>query len=108
MVRPGSSGRHLLSRPLHWVVRALLGFNYRLRIAMLESAMECGHVLEEERSCREYQRTAEEYARGYLAGWHECFVMCLEEIEEELKCVDAVREFGSLLAEIEDRQPRSN
>ncbi len=30
-------------------------------------------------------RSCEDYTRGYLAGWHECFVMCLQEIEEEAR-----------------------
>lgn len=94
--------------PLHWVVRALRDINFRLRIALRTPVMECGHVFEMEWSYREHQRTAEEYARGYLAGWNECYVMCLEAIEEELKCMDDMGDFGSLLAEMESRPPRSN
>lgn len=75
---------------------------------MRAPVMKCGRVLKLEWTRREQQRTAAEYARGYLAGWHECYAMCLEEIEEELKCMDALRDFGSLLDEKNSRPRRSN
>jgi hypothetical protein len=33
---------------------------------------------------RERQVLSEQYAAGYIAGWHECFDACLEAVEEEL------------------------
>lgn len=30
------------------------------------------------------QDLADEYARGYMQGWHECFETCLGVVEEEL------------------------
>ncbi|MGC2422531.1 MAG: hypothetical protein WA405_12880 [Candidatus Acidiferrales bacterium] len=94
--------------PLHWVVRALREFNYRLRIALRAPVMECRQVFEMQRKQREQQRAAEQYTRGYLAGWHKCFAMCLEEMEEELKRTDVVWDIGSVLAELEKHSRMSN
>ena len=36
-----------------------------------------------------FRRTlADEYARGYLCGWRECFASCLEAVEEEIQAAD--------------------
>ena len=37
-----------------------------------------------QRAHRERERLAEEYARGYRAGWRECFQTCLSAVEEEI------------------------
>jgi len=43
------------------------------------------------------QRLADEYARGYLAGWRECYRACLDVMEEEIARTDDVWEIGALL-----------
>jgi hypothetical protein len=40
-------------------------------------------------------RAADEYARGYLAGWRECFNTCLEAVEEEMAAAEIVELRGA-------------
>jgi hypothetical protein len=84
--------------PLNWVVRGLREFSYRLRIAVHAPRIEQAQVFEMQRTHRERQRLAEEYARGYLAGWRECFQVCLEAVEEEIARVDEAFDVSSWLA----------
>lgn len=74
--------------PLHWVLRGLREFGYRLRIAVEAPRLERAEVYGMQRSQRERERLAEEYARGYMSGWHECFEACLDAVEEEISRVD--------------------
>jgi hypothetical protein len=74
--------------PLNWVLRALREFGYRLRIALRAPGMEHAQVFEMQRTHRERERLAEEYARGYMSGWRECFRACLDAVEDELARVD--------------------
>jgi hypothetical protein len=74
--------------PLNWVIRGLREFSYRLHIAMHAPRIEQAQVFEMQRTHRERQRLAEEYARGYMNGWRECFRACLEAVEEEIARVD--------------------
>jgi hypothetical protein len=74
--------------PLNWVLRALREFGYRLRIALRAPGMEHAQVFEMQRTHRDRERLAEEYARGYMSGWHECFRACLDAVEDELARVD--------------------
>ncbi|MGB0034010.1 MAG: hypothetical protein WBP79_00880 [Candidatus Acidiferrales bacterium] len=83
--------------PLHWILRALRDFGYRLRVALRAPGMECAEVFEMQRTQRERQRLAEEYARGYMAGWRECFEACLDAVEDEISRVDDVWEIGAWL-----------
>jgi hypothetical protein len=94
--------------PFHWIVRALREFKYRLRIALRAPGTEGESIFEMQRKHFEQQRASEQYARGYTTGWHECFAKCLEEIEEELRRMDAVRDVDSLLAGLEKRRHASN
>jgi hypothetical protein len=84
--------------PLHWVLRALREIFYRLRVAVRAPAIECAQIFEMQRSHRDRQRMADEYARGYLIGWRECFHACLAAVEEELARPDDVWDIGDLLA----------
>ncbi|MGA8220061.1 MAG: hypothetical protein WB780_00290 [Candidatus Acidiferrales bacterium] len=70
------------------MVRGLREFSYRLQIAMHAPRIEHAQVFEMQRIQRERQRLTEEYARGYLSGWRECFQACLEAVEEEIARVD--------------------
>jgi hypothetical protein len=94
--------------PLHWVLRALREFNYRLRIALRAPDMEGERIFEMQRRHFEQQRAREQYARGYTAGWRECFAKCLEEMEEELRRVDAVWDVDNALARLKKRRHASN
>ncbi|HKV03485.1 MAG TPA: hypothetical protein VJO53_00100 [Candidatus Acidoferrales bacterium] len=93
--------------PLHWFLRALREFLYRLRIAARAPGIECAQVFEMQRAHRDRVRLADEYARGYLAGWHECFAVCLEAVDDELAHHDDVWEIGALLADA-PKPPRKN
>ncbi|HTW24006.1 MAG TPA: hypothetical protein VMD78_10430 [Candidatus Baltobacteraceae bacterium] len=84
--------------PLHWIVRVLRESAYRLRIAIRAPRMERANLLAMHRAHCERQRLADEYARGYLAGWHECFHTCLEAVEQEISRADKVWDVGDLLA----------
>ena len=74
--------------PLNWVLRALRELGYRLWIALRAPGMEHAQVFEMQRTHRERERLAEEYARGYLSGWRECFRVCLDAVEDEMSRVD--------------------
>jgi hypothetical protein len=84
--------------PLHWVLRAIREFGYRLQIALQAPAIERAQVFEMQRTHRERQLLADQYARGYLIGWRECFQTCLQAVEEELTHVDEVWDIGEAAA----------
>jgi len=85
--------------PLHWVLRAVREVVYRLRIAVRAPEIECVQVFEMQRTHRDRDRMADEYARGYVIGWRECFHACLATVEEELARSDDVWEIGALLTD---------
>lgn len=70
--------------PFHWMARAWREFAYRLRMAWQAPSIERAEVFEMQREHRRRQDLADEYARGYMQGWHECFETCLGVVEEEL------------------------
>ncbi len=83
--------------PLHWACRAVRELVYRVRLATSAPAIECAQVFELQRAHRKRQDLAEEYARGYMAGWHECFDACLVAVEDELTRTGDAWDLGSLL-----------
>jgi hypothetical protein len=83
--------------PLHWLLRALREVQYRMRIALRAPLLECAQAFEMQRRQRERERLADEYARGYLIGWRECFQTCLEAVEQEMGVVEEAWDIGSLL-----------
>jgi len=85
--------------PLHWVVRVLREFAYRFRVALRAPRMEGAEILAMNRAHCEHQRLADEYARGYLAGWHECFHTCLEAVQEEISRADSLWDVAKLLGD---------
>jgi hypothetical protein len=93
--------------PLHWVLRAAREFSYRLRIALRAPRIERAQVFEIQKSHRDHQQLADEYARGYLAGWRECFQTCIEAVEEELAHGDDVWDIGGMLTG-PPKPPRKN
>jgi hypothetical protein len=59
--------------PLNWVARFARDVYWRFRLALHAQSQERFEACEMQRVFRERQVLAEEYARGYLEGWHECF-----------------------------------
>jgi hypothetical protein len=92
--------------PLHWVFRMLREISHRLQIALRAPRIEREDVFQMQRAHRDRKRLAEEYARGYLVGWHECFHTCLDAVEEEIARVDEAWEMGTLLPA--PKPPRTN
>ena len=67
--------------PLHWLAAAAREITWRIGIAWNAARRERHESHEMQRIFRERQRLAEEYAAGYLAGWHECLDACLAALE---------------------------
>lgn len=59
--------------PLHWLARLAREFLWRAGLAWRAPARERHDVFEMQRRHHERQRLADEFARGYLSGWQECF-----------------------------------
>jgi len=87
--------------PLHWLLRAAREFFHRVRVAWDAPTVERSQIFEMQRIHRERLRLAEEYSRGYLVGWHECFRACLEIVEDELTQPSDLLDIGALLADPE-------
>ncbi|MGA9183766.1 MAG: hypothetical protein WBZ32_00600, partial [Candidatus Acidiferrales bacterium] len=81
--------------PAHIIARWLREISYRIRLAIGSRSIEHAELLEMQRANRERQQLADEYARGYMAGWRECFETCLTAVEEELSQGDDVWALGS-------------
>jgi hypothetical protein len=92
--------------PLHWLLRALRELSHRVKIAVKAPRIERDEVFQMQRAHRERERLAEEYARGYMVGWHECFHTCLDAVEEEIARVDHAWQIGTLLPA--PKPPRKN
>lgn len=85
--------------PLHWVLRALREFAYRLRVALHAPRIERAQAVEMNRIHRDRLRLADEYARGYMCGWRECYDACLDAVEDEISRTSEVWDIGELLVE---------
>ena len=83
--------------PLHWLLRAIREIVHRVRMAVRAPEIERAEVFQMQRTHQERQRLAEEYARGYMAGWGECFQTCLSAVEEEISRADDTWDIGSFL-----------
>jgi hypothetical protein len=86
-------------RPLHWLLRILREVRYRVRVALHVPPIERVQVFEMQRGHAQRLRLADEYARGYLVGWRECFQTCIEVVEDELACTKDAWEIGALLTD---------
>jgi hypothetical protein len=93
--------------PLHWVLRGLRELSYRIRVALRAPRIERAQAFEMNRAHRDRQRLAEEYTRGYICGWRECYEACLDAVEDEISRTNEVWEIGDLLAEA-PKPPRKN
>jgi hypothetical protein len=85
--------------PLHWVARTLREFRYRVNIALTAPTIEQDQVFELHRAQRDRERLAEEYSKGYMAGWRECFEACLQAVEEEITDADELWKMGAALTD---------
>ncbi|MFZ0233092.1 MAG: hypothetical protein WA772_13435 [Candidatus Acidiferrales bacterium] len=83
--------------PLHWLARALREVAHRVRIALRSPGIELAEVFQMQRVHRDRERLAEEYARGYMVGWRECFQTCLSAVEEEISRADEDWDVSSFL-----------
>lgn len=83
--------------PLHWVLRGLRELSYRLRVALRAPRIERAQAFEMNRAHRDRKRLAEEYARGYMSGWRECYEACLIAVEDEISQSSEVWEIEDLL-----------
>lgn len=84
--------------PLHWILRVAREILHRTRLAVRAPGLEHEEVFQMQRLHKERERLAEEYARGYLSGWRECFQTCLTAVEEEISQADRVWQIGDFLA----------
>jgi len=84
-------------RPLNWLLRAARELLHRVRVACDAPSIERAQIFQMQRIHRERQRLAEEYSRGYLVGWHECFRACLEIVEDELTRPNDLLDVGAFL-----------
>jgi hypothetical protein len=91
--------------PLNWVMRAPREIGYRVWLALHASVIECAQTFDLQRAHRVRERMADEYARGYLIGWRECFKTCMDAVHEEISRSDDVWEIGTLLTDT-DKPPR--
>ncbi len=86
-------------KPLHRIARAVREVAHRVRMAIDAPDIERAEIFPMQRVHRERQKFAEEYARGYLAGWRECFHSCLSAVEEEIARGDEGWDIAALLPE---------
>jgi hypothetical protein len=93
--------------PLNWVLRAVREFSYRLGVALRAPGMERAQVFEMQRTHRERERLAEEYARGYMSGWRECFRACLDAVEDEIARVDEAFNISSWITTEPKPRPKN-
>lgn len=75
--------------PFHWLARAWREFIGRVQLAWRAPSFERTEVFAMQREHRRRQDLADEFARGYMQGWHECFETCLGVVEEELTASSA-------------------
>ena len=88
--------------PLHLIARAGREIAHRWRMALEAPEIERAEVFEMQRAHRERERLADEYARGYLNGWRECFSACLTVVEDEFERGQETWSAGALLTDSGD------
>jgi hypothetical protein len=91
--------------PFHWILRAARELAHRIRLAWDSPPIERLQVFETQRVHRERRRLADEYARGYLVGWHECFRDCLAIVEDELTRPNDLLEMSAMVFDGEKLPP---
>ena len=81
-----------------WLHLFVAEVSHRCRLALFAPTIQRSLVIERQRAHAERERMAEEYARGYLQGWHECYAACLETVEESVSGQQDIWAPGELLA----------
>ncbi len=89
VVRAASKAGRLLSGAIEFAAACVARNSLRVLAAIHAPEIERAQVFEMQRTHRERERLAEEYASGYLVGWRECFQACLEVVEDEIAGADA-------------------
>lgn len=82
--------------PLNWILRALRELHHRAQLAVRAPGIEREDVFQMQRLHKERERLAEEYARGYMSGWRECFQTCMAAVEEEISHADKVWDISAM------------
>jgi hypothetical protein len=85
--------------PLHWLLRFTRELLHRARLAVRAPGIEHEEVFQMQRTHKERERLAEEYARGYLSGWRECFQTCLTAVEEEISGAEQAWDISAFFPE---------
>ena len=93
--------------PLQWCARAVRELAYRVQLAFAAPPLERAVLLEAQVTHRHRQLLAEGYASGYLAGWRECFEVCLQTLEQEFLDEDVVSGVGEVCGG-DKNPPRKN
>lgn len=94
--------------PLHWVVRRWRELRSRLGGVPGSPRTDQKKTLEAQPLERERQRLAEEFGRGYLVGWRECFQVCLNAIEDEISRQMAMGDSARWLAGVNETSGPKN
>jgi hypothetical protein len=94
--------------PLNWVLRVMRELIHRARMAVRAPGIEHEEVFQMQRLHKEHERMAEEYARGYMSGWRECFQTCLTAVEEEISHADQTWDISALLPDVSKRPGSEN
>lgn len=93
--------------PLHCIARLLFEFSYRLKLALRAPRLERAELIAMRRTYNNQQRMAEEYSRGYMAGWRECYQACIDAIEREMDRADEIWGVGDLLTDETVTRPQN-
>lgn len=93
--------------PLHWLLRTLRGCLYRLRIALRSPGRDGAQFFEMQRAHFTRRQLSEEYANGYMAGWQECYEVCVAAVQEELARPGTIWELGAALLD-ESQEHKEN
>jgi len=94
--------------PLNWILRAMRELLHRAHLAVGAPGIEHEEVFQMQRLHKERERLAEEYARGYLSGWRECFQTCLTAVEDEISRTDQVWDINAFLSDVARRPGSKN
>jgi len=89
--KPSSTPRSLIGRLTREVT-------YRWRLLWEAPSAARAYEMNSKTKYAERQRLVEEYARGYLEGWHECYAACLDAVEESVSQKSEIWAAGDLLS----------
>lgn len=70
---------------------------YRCRLVISAPTRQQALKNEREAAHSQQHELAEEYSKGYLEGWHDCYAACLAAIEEEASRKNEIWTAGDML-----------